>query len=197
MDTLSLLKASLCALDPTFFRNALRESYKKAAIPGLMDVQVPQEAVYQSELERILRTWLPSSVAVTPQSNAGGRKRSDIIIVPSENHKILLELVATAPAANINEHFVSVTFCYCCPFQKYALTFFFRRASEYGQYLGIKDVWVVHFTLKKNSDGFRYPFPDPLLGVNVLHVWHNFEFDEVIVKTAEKEERITLLSAAR
>ncbi len=128
LDTLSLLKTSLSALDPTFFRNALRESYKKAALPGLMDVQVPQEAVYQSELERILRTWLPSSVTVTPQSNAGGRKRSDIIIVPSENHKILLELVATAPATNVNKHFVSVLICDCCLSQ--IRTYLLFQASE-------------------------------------------------------------------
>jgi len=76
-----------------------------ASLPGLQDVPIPQEAVYQSELERILRSWLPLEVIVLPQSNAGGRKRCGVIVIPHEKHKILFELVATAPIPDIVEHF--------------------------------------------------------------------------------------------
>ncbi len=82
--------------------------------------------------------------------------------------------------------------CSCCCF-----TISNRRAREYGQYLDIQEVWVVHFTLKKEGTDFRYPFPDLALGVNVLHVWHNFEFSEVIIKTAKMEETIQIPTVVR
>ncbi len=100
-----LLRTTLASIDPLFMRNAIRSSFKRAVLPGFRRVKVPQEAVYQSELERILRSWLPADVKVIPQSNAGGRKRSDIILVPDEEHKILLELVASQPIADIINHF--------------------------------------------------------------------------------------------
>ncbi len=105
LDVVSLLKTTISSIDPLFMRNAIRSSFKRAPLPGFRSVKVPQEAVYQSELERILRTWLPADVKVIPQSNAGGRKRSDIILVPDEEHKILLELVASQPIADIIDHF--------------------------------------------------------------------------------------------
>jgi len=105
LDVLRLLETSLKALDASYLRNATRRSFKRAALPGLQGVLVPQEAVYQSELERILRSWLPSEVVVLPQSNAGGRKRSDLIVVPSESTMILLELVASGSIPDIVDHF--------------------------------------------------------------------------------------------
>lgn len=105
LDVTSLLKTAFTAFDASYFRDAIGVSYKMASLPGLRDVPVPQEAVYQSELQRVLRSWLPSRVAVLPQSNAGGWKRCAIIVIPHETHKILLELVASAPIADIIEHY--------------------------------------------------------------------------------------------
>ena len=191
LDVVSLLKTSLLAFDPSLFRNAIGASYKMASLPGLQDVPVPQEAVYQSELQRILRSWLPARVAVLPQANAGSLYCCDIVIVPHENHKILLELVASAPLADIKEHFRYGFFIFpCICFNLLSLVC--SRAREYGKSLGIKEVWVVHFTLKEGADDFPYPFPDASLGVKVMHVWHNFEFTAVSIRTAEVAETLTL-----
>jgi len=67
-----------------------------------------------------------------------------------------------------------------------------RRARDYGQNLGINEVWVVHFTIQKESDDFRYPFPARALGVKAMHVWHNLEFSEMRIKTTEFEETFKL-----
>jgi len=161
LDVVPLLKTALAVFNADLLRSAVRESFKISLLPGMTHLQVPQEAVYQSELERILRSWLPSSVPVIPQSNAGGRKRTDLIIAPSEKHRIVLELVASSPLESVTEHF--------------------QRAKEYGQQLNAKYVWVVHFTLKEEDTKFKYPYPESTTGVNVLHVWHNFEFTMVAI----------------
>lgn len=38
---------------------------------------------------------------------------------------------------------------------------------------------MLHFTIKKEDDSFLYPYPDAKLGVNVIHIWHNFEASEM------------------
>jgi len=51
--------------------------------------------------------------------------------------------------------------------------------------------------MKEESDDFRYPFPDHAVGVNVMHVWHDFDFSKMRIKTTEFDETIQLSANTR
>lgn len=95
LDVLSLLKSAISVISPQVIRDAVGQSFKIANLPGFPADAVPQEAVYESELNSILRRWLPSFVLVLPQVNTGGNSRCDIILSPAPTNRILLELVAS------------------------------------------------------------------------------------------------------
>lgn len=179
------MKAVLAAFRPTVMRNAIGESFKISHLPGQANIQVPQEAAYQSELERVFLSWLPNWVSCTPQFNAGGRRRCDIVITPSIFHRLLLEIVASEPIANIQEHFLYAL--HGLSLQNLKVN---SRAKEYGQYLQAKEIWVVHFTLKGEDTAFQYPYPDLASGVNVLHVWHNFQFTAMSIKYKDETGQV-------
>jgi hypothetical protein len=81
-----------------------------------------KKLLYRVELERILRCWLSQDISVITQHNIGGRKRCDIVITPSRDEHIVLELVVSESAKVIEEHFVS--------------------AREYADILNAKECWV-------------------------------------------------------
>ena len=107
-----MMKLVLPCFNPQFMFRARRESYKMSHVPGFPVTQVPQEAAYQTELERILTTWL-AGVPVIPQQNAGGRKRCDLVVTPSQQHRIVLELVASDTIDSIKEHFTCALSSIC------------------------------------------------------------------------------------
>lgn len=157
IDVAPLVKTAIQSIDATLLRRSIHDSFKLTALPkSSPNKRVPQEAVYQSELERIFRSWLPSSVPVVPQMNAGGRKRCDIVIVPDDRHRILLEIVASTPLSVIEEHFTYAR----SPLILLHTLIYNSRAREYGQYLAINDLWMLHFTIKEEDDAFPYPYPD-------------------------------------
>jgi hypothetical protein len=150
LDVEELLKTSLLSFDESFVTNTVRSSFKI-----FHDEKVPQEAAYQAELERILRCWLPQGISVITQHNVGGRKRCDIVITPSRDERIVLELVVSESAKVIEEHFV--------------------RAREYADVLNAKECWVLHISTDAT---FKCPSPDPALRVKVMNVYHDLKLSK-------------------
>lgn len=154
-------------------------------MPRSRDKLVPQEAVYHKELYGVLRSWLPSYNFIWTEVNAGN-KRCDMVINDSPSYRILLELVANEPIASVEEHI--------------------QRAKTYAKQLRVQEAWVIHFTVTEQATDFEYPWGVaaqqtksttsslPVLDVQsgnmtnageipirIMHVWHNFNFDDVRV----------------
>ena len=147
LDMKSLLKTSLLSFDGLFVQSSVRSSFKM-----YQNEAVPQEAAYQAELERILRNWLPENVEIVSQHNVGGRRRCDIVVIPSQDDRIVVEIVVSETVNAIKEHFV--------------------RAREYADILDSKECWVLHIT---TDSLFNCPAPHPSLDVSVLNVYHDLK----------------------
>eukprot|EP01128_Nolandella_sp_AFSM9_P007604 TRINITY_DN421_c0_g1_i5.p1 TRINITY_DN421_c0_g1~~TRINITY_DN421_c0_g1_i5.p1 ORF type:complete len:618 (+),score=132.83 TRINITY_DN421_c0_g1_i5:76-1929(+) len=174
---LPLLKTVVSHFNKLLLQSSVRESFKICQLAGLNGEYVPQEAVYQSEMERVLASWLPSSASVIPQYHTGGRSRCDLVLIPSPKHRLVLELVASSTIQDIEEHF--------------------SRALAYANVIGAPHCWVVHFTVKEESENFVYPYPSQDSGVQVMHIHHNLEFSTVTFKYVDddgmkREETVSL-----
>jgi len=169
IDVLAMLKSALLCFDVPFVQSSVRQCYKISQVSGLRDVEVPKEEVYQAELQRLLSMWL-HGVSVIPQHNMGGNSRCDLVISPLPSHRIVVELVATVPINGVVDHFSQV--------------------RDYCNILQAQYAWVFHFTMKAEDENFKYPYPDPLSGVQVLHIYHNYDFDNVRVQYMNSEKKI-------
>lgn len=99
-----LLKTMVSHFNKLLLQSAF-ESCKICQLPGLQGYYVPQEAVYQSEMGRVLASWLPSSTAIIPQYHTKGRSRCGLVLVPSPKHRVVLDLVASSTVQDVEEHF--------------------------------------------------------------------------------------------
>jgi hypothetical protein len=133
----SILKTSLQHFDRNFVRDSMRSSFKMVS-----NKKVPQEAAYHPELHRILGSWLLRDVGVISEHNITGRKRCDILLVPSPDQRILIEIVVSETVQSVEEHLL--------------------RAREYADILEAKECWVLHIT---TDPSFNCPVPDPSLGI--------------------------------
>jgi hypothetical protein len=152
LDICALLKTAILSFDSSFVADSKRSSSK---IIG--NETIPQEAAYQAELERILRCWLPNSVKVITQHNFAGRKICSIVILPSRDERIVLEIVVSE-TANIEEHFF--------------------RAREYANILHAKECWALYIT---TDSEIKCPTPDDSLDIKVLNVYHNLKQSTIAV----------------
>jgi hypothetical protein len=148
----SLLKTSLQHFDRNFVRDSMRSSFKM-----VYRKKVPQEAAYHAELQRILGSWLLGDVGVISEHNITGRKRCDIVLVPSPDQRIVVEIVVSETVQNIEEHFL--------------------RAREYADILEAKECWVLHIT---TNPSFNCPVPEPSLGIKMLNVYHDLKLSKFI-----------------
>jgi len=170
LDIFRVLKYAVQSFDKDIISHACTRSYKtaKVHVNSISNQHVPRESVYDSELLRILRNWLnPANMQITGQwhlisykSNKRVRHRySDIVIDSPSGQRIVLELIATANSADLDEHF--------------------DRAHKYAKLLSAEETWIIHFTcedeyIKKP----RWP-SDNLLknnNLNVAHFYHNTSF---------------------
>jgi hypothetical protein len=111
LDILRVLKYVVPSFDRDFISNACMRSYKTAQVRvnGNPNQHVPRECVYDTEL---LRIFNPVNIQVTGQwhlitykNNKRVHRYSDIIIDTFSGQKIVLELIATAINADLDEHF--------------------------------------------------------------------------------------------
>lgn len=136
---------------------AFRNSFKRNRVPGYpRDAPVPQEAVYHAEFYSILRSWLPSeymiatevNISQTSDSKSESRNRCDMVISMAsgdsgrvgdgERQQQILEFVATVPREDILDHFEAV--------------------EEYANALKANEAWIIHFTVVKENENFKYPW---------------------------------------
>lgn len=57
----------------------------------------------------------------------------------------------------------------------------FDRTLEYGEHLGAREVWTVHFTCMDGATASPlWPSSEQIAaGLNVVHFWHNLEFQSL------------------
>lgn len=190
IDIVQLVKESLKYFDKDVIMYGYDCAHKQCRIPGFPrtpPVLVPTEAVYAMELITVLKHWIPSTVGrVIPHPNCGinvaantdskakkseSTKKTDLIIVGGRT--VLLELVANAPASEVEEHF--------------------DRASRDMKALDADEAFVLHFTVAKEVNGkFGYPFPKEDSSLGVIHIYHNSTFSYLQLVYKDKNgERMT------
>ncbi|PKY30009.1 hypothetical protein RhiirB3_392248 [Rhizophagus irregularis] len=161
-------------LDENRRLTSLTWSFKVAStlyVDGKKEKQVPQENVYNTELNRILVNWLVKNngFEVTGQWHmveSHAKKHvhtySDIVIT-TKRQRIVLELLATATKKDLDEHF--------------------ERVLEYAEKLSADDIWIVHFTCEDSyatatHEKLHWP-PDDR--INVIHCFHNRSLENVLM----------------
>ncbi|KAF8639261.1 hypothetical protein AX16_010333 [Volvariella volvacea WC 439] len=136
----------------------------KVKVDGYKNRRVPRESVYDSELMRILSSWLKQeSCSVTGQWHHvdGSSHRYSDIVINEGLSKIVLEFLATGDSGFIKEYI--------------------ERTRKYKANLGAEEAWVIHFTCEDNYLEHPCWQSDELLdgGIYMAHIWHNLDFTEV------------------
>jgi hypothetical protein len=163
---LETLIESLKFFDKDLICMAPERSYKysKVKIGGKINVAVPRESVYDTELMRILGNWLrQSDWSVTGQwhvwTDLGSDKFSDIVLQKDNHAPIVLELLATGESKVLQEHF--------------------KRVKIYKQLLLANEAWIIHFTLEDDYRPTWQSSQDLGNGINVVHFVHDLGFTRV------------------
>ncbi|PKY53660.1 hypothetical protein RhiirA4_499407 [Rhizophagus irregularis] len=171
LDILKILQTAIQFFDKDIISNAFIRSFKVAStlyVDGQKEKQVPQENVYDTELNRILVNWL-NIFEVTGQWHmvkSHAKKHvhtySDIVIT-TKRQRIVLELLATATKEDLDEHF--------------------ERVLKYAEKLSADDIWIVHFTCEDcyataTHEKLHWPPNDR---INVIHCFHNRILENVLM----------------
>ena len=133
-------------------------------VGGRFGASVPRESVYDTELMRILSSWLKTQAAwtVTGQwhlrTTFGKHKYTDVILKKKENPPIVLELLATGDASFVKSHI--------------------EKTPEYMDLLSANEGWIVHFTCEDNYCPVWQSDAQLNRGVNVVHFAHNNNFTQ-------------------
>jgi len=176
MDVIAMLKIALPYFDSRLMQLARIGSFKLSEIAH-KGQQVPQEAVYQSELQTVLQSWLVGWTLI-PQASIPGlesnpttinsvkltnRSRCDLVLSNASDlingERIVFELGATLSRKEVAEH---------C-----------KRVVAYGSMLKATSVYVIHFTAFNDTE---YEYYEQLtaqqdsITANLIHIWHDREF---------------------
>ncbi|RIA95495.1 hypothetical protein C1645_802961 [Glomus cerebriforme] len=173
LDTLKILQMAIQFFDKDIISNAFIRSFKIAKdlyVDGEKNKRVPQEKIYDTELNRILVNWLVKNngLEVTGQwhlveshANKPDSHAYSNIVITMEYQRIVFELLATASKKDINEHA--------------------ERVLKYAKRLSADDIWIVHFTCEDRyatHEKLHWPSDDR---INVLHCFHNRILENIIV----------------
>ena len=178
-NTLSVLHTlieSLKFFDKDLISKAYFFSYKSSTVRvgGRVHASVPRESVYDTELMRVLSSWLKRQAAwmVTGQwhlrTTFGKHKYTDIILQKNENPPIVLELLATEDASFVKSHI--------------------GKTLEDMDLLSAKEGWVVHFTCEDNYLPIWQSDTELDKGVNVVHFAHNNNFTQLLMWARWKDD---------
>ena len=170
VDILGILVESLKFFDKDLILDASSVSYKtpKAKIPSSHGRHVPRESVYDTELMRILASWLRRydwSVIGQWHLEDGSKKlkHSDIVLKKGDQ-TIVLELLATGESSSVKSHI--------------------QKTSQYAALLSANEAWVVHFTCQEN---YQPIWQSDTENVNVVHFAHDLGFTNVVMSTRWKD----------
>ena len=177
LDFLRALKESLKCFDKEYIRLAAWRSHKlsKAVkVDGSRNAQVPRESVYVTELMRILSNWLQRhhGWTVTGQWHknpfrVGEHEYTDIVLQKEGNPTIVLKLLATGDEVFVNSHI--------------------NKTPEYMDFLRAQNAWIIHFTREDHYVPVWQSEDMLNKGVNLVHIWHNWEFTDVQMMANCKE----------
>jgi hypothetical protein len=163
LDIIGILKMAVQHFDKEIIYRAFDRSFKTAhvCVKGQKGILVPQESVYDTELNRILINWIAKQIGseVTGQwhivEHCTGKKDkhtySDIVI-KTLKQTIVLELLATATEKELDGHFVKVL--------------------DYAEELSANEMWIVHFTCEDYITPY-WPSDRKFDKINVVHFFHD------------------------
>lgn len=166
IDVLQLLIEAVKFFDAELMRTSPARSYKTSTVMvnGHTGTRVPRESVYDTELMRILVSWLVfgHGYQVTGQwhlrTDENRNKYSDIVIVAG-GYTIVLELLATGDKNFVKKHI--------------------QKTPEYTELLSADEAWVVHFTCEDNYHPIWPTDVQIETGLNIVHVCHDVGFETV------------------
>ncbi|KAF9986696.1 hypothetical protein BGZ65_006581 [Modicella reniformis] len=177
LDVLDILQLTISSFDKNLIRRAPRQSYKNSGqieVGGNSKVDIPRESVYDTELSRILTSWLSKEerYEITCQCHLrelDNHKYSDIVIRKKDKPTIVLELLATGDQSTVRNHI--------------------KRTDNYRRLLEANEAWVVHFTCEDNYLQHPYWQSDAELdeGINMVHFWHDLCFENVRMSARWKD----------
>lgn len=169
LDCLVMLREATKLFSKDLIDGASIKSFKmaKGLVDGSRQRNVPRESVYDSELMRILSTWLPTqdSYMITGQwhtkADTTGKPRYCDIVIEKNKFKVVLELIASEDAAKMDGHI--------------------DRAKEYKDILRATEAWVIHFTREDHYLDHPHWQSDDMVreNIHVVHVHHNRKFTNV------------------
>jgi len=169
-DVLGILVASLKFFDKDLILDASSCSYKtpKVKIPCSHGRHVPRESVYDTELMRILASWLRRyhwSVISQWHMEDGSKKHkySDIVLMKGDQ-TIVLELLATGEPSSVKS--------------------LIQKTPQYAALLSANEAWVVHFT---RQEDYRPIWQSDTESVNVVHFAHDLGFTKVVMSARWKD----------
>ncbi|KYQ88956.1 hypothetical protein DLAC_10545 [Tieghemostelium lacteum] len=120
------------------------------------DSLVPAALFYHFELVTTIKNWKPH-VDIHPNVRPGlNAKDRDDIVLECMSKKYVLEIVAHTSFKDVENHI--------------------KRGSRYKTSIGATEVWVIHYTARKQKENSKYPPSIP--GVGVIHIWHNSKFND-------------------
>ena len=172
LDIVRILEKAVALFDRQLMADASLTSFKSSGpitVRGRKKRRVPRQSVYDTELMRILSSWLtPFGWKVTGQwhslNDSNQHKFTDITLTfddATEKTTVVLELLATGTNNDILSHI--------------------KKVPEYAELQSATEAWTIHFTCE---DDFT---PVEVQGANVLHFVHDLEWKAVVVHGHWKE----------
>jgi hypothetical protein len=158
-DIYAVTKIAIKYFDGEIIRGGYNRSYKR-----YKGDCVPRESVYDTEMMRILVSWLPGGkdLTVTGQwhlMDNGSHRYSDIVVSSDDGVcRTVIELLASGTNTDVTSHIT--------------------KTPIYQRLLNANNALIVHFTT--NPDLVQTPdWRGVPKGVDIAHVYHNREFSEI------------------
>jgi len=141
-----------------------------------------KEAVYQYELGSIFRGWFPIDINVCVQATKQNLQKYADIFLYCDKFKIVLELLSSERFTHQKNKFEADS----------SVLGHITRTILYGERFKAEP-WIINFVTIKNIKDFdeiKYPKNDD---INVVYIFHDKNFDNIIMKFKKKNEETKVI----
>ena len=162
-DVLGIFVESLKFFDKDLILDASSISYKTPKVKiRSYGCHVPRESVYDTELMRILASWLRrydwSVIGQWHLENGSEKHKYSDIVLMKGDQTIVLELLATGEPSSVKSHI--------------------QKILQDAALLSANEAWVVHFT---RQEDYHPIWQSDTESVNVVHFAHDLGFTNVVM----------------